>query len=126
MHAPCRSDDPYKRENGMEIVWSDLAMRDLNEVALYVSEQFGDTVSEKTVSKIVERVERLRVFPTSGVLDRLYSSSIYTVHHVTLTPNVIYYLLEDDAIVVISIIHVKRSTRFVNKVLRNFLENYAR
>ena len=110
----------------MEIVWSDLALRNLHDIALYVSEHFGDSVSKKSINKIVRKVEGLRAFPTSGVLDRLYASSAFSVHHVTVAPNVIYYLLEDDAVVVMSIIHMKRSPEYVNKVLRNFVEYYEK
>lgn len=71
----------------------------------------------------MKKVEGLKRFPESGVLDTTYSSS-FSVHHITINPNVIYYLLEDDAIVVIAIIHVKRSPRYVNRVLKAFLEHY--
>ena len=108
----------------MEIVWSDLALSDLNAIAQYVAENFGDSVSEKSINKIVKKVEGLRLFPESGALDRSYSSADFSVHHVTLVPNVIYYLLEKDCIVIMTVVHVKRSPRYINNVLKNFLEHY--
>lgn len=108
----------------MDVVWSDLAMRDLNDIAHYVSEHFGDSVSLKSIDKLVRKVDRLKKFPESGVLDKAYSSTAYTIHHITLNPNVIYYLLEDDVIVVMTIVHAKRSPRYINKRLKNFLEHY--
>lgn len=108
----------------MEIVWSDLALRDLNDIALYVSDRFGDSISKKSISKIIKKVEELSKFPESGILDKSYSTPSFSVHHVTLVPNVIYYLLEDDAIVVMTILHVKRSPRYVNKALKSFIEHF--
>ncbi len=108
----------------MEVIWSDLAMRNLQNIAEYVSDKFGDMVSEQSISEIVKKVEGLTRFPESGVLDAAYSSSSFSVHHITLNPNVVYYLLEKDAIVVMAIIHVKRSPRYVNKLLKTFLEHY--
>ena len=80
----------------MEVIWSDLAIHDLQNIAEYISDNFGDKVSEKSVNK----------------------------NHITLNPNVIYYLLEKDTIVVMSLIHVKRSPRYVNRLLKAFLEQY--
>ncbi len=74
----------------MEVIWSDLAIHDLQNIAEYISDNFGDKVSEKSA----------------------------------LNPNVIYYLLEKDTIVVMSLIHVKRSPRYVNRLLKAFLEQY--
>ena len=72
----------------------------------------------------MKKVESLKQFPESGVLDTAYSSPSFSVHHITLNPNVIYYLLEKDTIVVMSLIHVKRSPRYVNRLLKAFLEQY--
>ncbi len=105
----------------MEIVWSDLAVRDLNDIALYVADHFGESVSEKSIDKIVKKVERLRNFPKIGALDLSYSTSTFSVRHVTLPPNVIYYLLEEDTVVIMTIVHVKRSPDYVNKLLKRFL-----
>ena len=108
----------------MEVIWSDLALQDLTEIAEYVSENFGDRVAYTSVEKLQEKVSRLKLFPESGVLDRKLSSLDFYVHHLIVEPNVIYYLLETDRIVVMTILHTKRSTRFVNSVLKRFLEHY--
>lgn len=108
----------------MEVIWSDLALQDLTEMAEYVSENFGDRVAYTSVEKLQEKVSRLKLFPESGVLDRKLSSLDFSVHHLIVEPNVIYYLLETDRIVVMTILHTKRSTRFVNSVLKRFLEHY--
>lgn len=108
----------------MEIEWSELALSDLDAIAHYVAEKFGDTVSQRSINKIVSKVEGLRRFPESGVLDKPYSSPEFSVRHFTLAPSVIYYLLEKDSIVVMTVVHVKRSPSYINKVLRNFLEHH--
>ncbi len=108
----------------MEIVWSALAVRDLSDIALYISDKFGDSVSEKSINKIVQKVERLRRFPKIGTLDRSYSTSAFSVHYIIFPPNVIYYLLEKDTIVIMTVIHVKRSQSYVNKRLECFFEDF--
>ena len=99
-------------------------MRDLSDIALYVADNFGEFVSEKSIDKIVQKVERLRNFPKIGTLDPSYSTSVFSVRHVTLPPNVIYYLLEEDTIVIMTIVHMKRSPDYVNKILKRFLESF--
>lgn len=108
----------------MEIIWSDPAILNLKDIAEYVSDNFGDSVSLKSIRKIMKKVEGLKRFPESGVLDQAYSSESFSVHHITLAPNVIYYLLEKDAIVVMAVVHTKRSPQYVNKLLRDFLDHY--
>lgn len=89
------------------MIWSDLALQDLTEIAEYVSENFGDRIAYTSVEKLQEKVSRLKLFPESGVLDRKLSSLDFSVHHLIVEPNVIYYLLETDRFVVMTILHTK-------------------
>ncbi len=110
----------------MEIIWSDFANQNLDSILDYVEENFGTTVANKILHKIDKKVNGLRNFPESGVLDRKYSTQEYTVHHMTLDPNVIYYMLYSDVLVVAVIVHKSQSPKTVDKILRNFLEHYER
>ncbi len=119
----------YGRNDGekrMEIIWSDLANQNLDSILDYVEENFGITTANKTLRKIDEKVSGLINFPESGVLDRKYSTEEYTVHHFTLAPNVVYYMLYPDAIVIGVIVHTKQSPKTVDKILKKFLEHYER
>lgn len=110
----------------MEIIWSDVAFRHLNSVLDYVGENFGMKTVEKTLKRIDKKVENLSKFPEQGVLDRKYSTSKYSVHHINVQPNVIYYMLYPDAIVIGVIVHQKQSPQSVNSILKRFLEHYER
>ena len=60
----------------MEVVWSDLALTQLDEVIDYVEEHFGASVSRKTLDDIDSKVGRLLLFPESGTPDYSYSSKL--------------------------------------------------
>ena len=110
----------------MEIIWSDLANQNLDSILDYVEDHFGATVANKSLQKNAKKVNGLRNFPESGVLDMKYSTAEYTIRHFTLAPNVVYYMLYPDAIVIAVIVHTKQSPRTIDKILRNFLEHYER
>ena len=44
----------------MEIIWSDLAVEQLDAIAKYVQENYGEATSHKMVHKISEQVNRLK------------------------------------------------------------------
>lgn len=110
----------------MEIIWSDIANRHLDSVAEYVEENFGSMTVAKTLDKIDKKVNALAKFPECGVLDRKYSTPDYTVHHINVDPNVIYYMVYPDAIVIGVIVHQKQSPKTVDAILKRFLEHYER
>ena len=45
MYYTFRSDGYNQGENGMEVIWSDLAIHDLQNIAEYISDNFGDKIS---------------------------------------------------------------------------------
>ena len=59
----------------MEIIWSDLAIQQLDEIAEYVQDNFGESTSRKMVHKITEDVNRLKVYPSIGKPDFEYFQS---------------------------------------------------
>lgn len=108
----------------MELIWSQLASKHLLEVAEYVEENFGARVAEEKVDLIIKRMNRLLLFPESGVLDREYSTEDFSVHHLNMYPNVIYYMLENDHLIVMSIFHNRQSPKTMRSILKRFLETY--
>lgn len=60
----------------MEIIWSDMALHQLDGILDYVEEHFGASVSRKTLDDINSKVGRLLLFPESGTPDYSYSSKL--------------------------------------------------
>lgn len=110
----------------MEIIWSDFAQQNLDSILDYVEDNFGVGIANKTLRKIGKKVGSLCNFPESGLLDRKYSNSEYSVHHINIEPNVLYYMVYPDAVVIGVIVHKSQSPKTVDKILRNFLEHYKR
>ena len=110
----------------MELIWSDLANQQLDSTLDYVEDNFGANTAFKTLQKIDKKIHGLLLFPESGILDRKYSTSEYTIHHLNVDPNVIYYMLYPDAIVVGVVVHQKMSPSRIDDILKRFLEHYQR
>ena len=64
----------------MEIIWSDLAVQQLDEIAEYVQDNYGELTSRKMVHKITEYVNKLKVYPqlVNLILTIFQSSQIQT------------------------------------------------
>lgn len=113
----------------MEIIWSDIALHQLNEVLDYVEEHFGSSVACKTLDNINTKVERLLLFPESGTPDYNYSSKILNdnvlIRHLNLGPNIVYYNVDGEIINIMVIVHCKQSTVTVVKMIKRWVEHKA-
>ena len=58
----------------MEVVWSDLALTQLDEVIDYVEEHFGLLTSQKVLHNILEKTDELAQYSTHGIYDARYTS----------------------------------------------------
>ena len=109
----------------MEIIWSDLAVQQLDEIAEYVQDNYGEFTSRKMVHKITEYVNRLKVYPSIGKPDFEYfskqSNTELQVRHLQVFPNLIYYLERSDRIDIICIMHYKQSPGKVAGMIKDFL-----
>ena len=110
----------------MEVIWSNIATKHLDSILEYVEQEFGEVTAAKTLSKISDKVEQLESFSTIGIKEDKYSTDFYTVRHITIAPNVIYYLCYPDAVVIAVIVHTKQSPRTINGILKRFLDSYER
>ena len=52
----------------MEVVWSDLALTQLDEVIDYVEEHFGLLTSQKVLHNILEKTDELAQYSTHGII----------------------------------------------------------
>ena len=82
-----------------------MASLHLSSLLEYVEEHFGSKTVQNTLDRIDKKVNALVKFPEQGVLERKYSTAEYTVHHINVDPNVIYYMVYPDAVVIGIIVH---------------------
>ena len=110
----------------MEIVWSSLAIEHLICVLNYVEEQFGALTAQKTHQKIVSKINQLIKYPQIGIPDFNFYSFVgeVEVRYLTLSPNLIYYLIDGSEVVVVAILHSQQSPETIRKVVTGFLKDY--
>ena len=46
------------------------------------------------------------------------------IRHLLLAPNRVYYLIDGEQVVIMGIVHVKRSPQAVTSMIKRFLEEY--
>ena len=94
-----------------EIVWTDPALHQLEEIAEYIALDKPD-VASNLVQTIFSTVERLKLFPESGHVPPELPNSIYRELYVR--PCRIFYRQDSDTVL---IIHVMREERQLRKFL---------
>ena len=107
----------------MEIVWSKLAYEHFLEILIYVENNFGMLTAQKTRQKIQDKVNLLAKHPYIGIIDSDFSTLFnnITVRHLKLSPNVIYYLIDENRIVIAAMLHSKQSPETVRKTISEFM-----
>ena len=74
------------------------------------------------------QADELAQYSTHGIYDACYTSWVsgqdMVIRHLLLAPNRVYYLIDDEQIVIMGIVHVKRSPQAVTSMLKRFLEEY--
>ncbi|WP_455634898.1 type II toxin-antitoxin system RelE/ParE family toxin [Parabacteroides sp.] len=110
----------------MEVVWSSLAIEHFLWVLEYVETSFGSSIAQKTQRKIQDKIARLENHPRIGTPDGDYSFLINNleVRHIILLPNIIYYLIDGDKVVIVSILHSRQSPESVQEIITDFLKQY--
>lgn len=108
----------------MEIEWSLLASRQLNDVLDFVATEYGSITARKVFDKFDANVNSLLRNPNRGILDSDLSDSQFTVRHLQLFPNVLYYVVKGDSIIISAVMHYKQSPQTVYKTVRQSLERY--
>ena len=109
----------------MELVWSSLAKEQLRNVLSYVEEEYGYRIAQKTLLNISQKVNQLLSYPERGILDAKLSSlsfsDNYVIRHILVLPNVIYYIVKNNSVIIIAIAHTKQSPSTIRKMLKAFL-----
>jgi toxin ParE1/3/4 len=110
----------------MEVIWSALAIEHFVNILDYVEEQFGDAIARETYQKILSKVDRLVHSPQIGVLNNDLSLVLkgVEVRHLIHPPNVIYYIIDGDSVVITAILHSRQSPDMMREVIVRFLKQY--
>ncbi|WP_351123275.1 type II toxin-antitoxin system RelE/ParE family toxin [Shewanella sp. T24-MNA-CIBAN-0130] len=94
-----------------EIIWTNPALDDLNDIAEYIS--LSNMLSAKTwVTNMFEKVERLDTFPESGKVPIELSNLNY--REIVVNPCRVFYKIENGNVF---ILHVMRQERDLRKFL---------
>ena len=112
----------------MEIEWTDMALSQLGDVVEYVAENFGIRTAQNVYDKIDKKVQDLLKQPKSGQYDGVKLSMKYPLRHLTITPNILYYFVntENDKLVILAVVHSRRSPQTINSMLKRSLEKYRK
>lgn len=108
----------------MGIEWSLFASKQLDKVLDYVEDQFGSNTSKKVLIEIDNRTKRLTRFPEASTIDYDLSDDDFTVRHILVLPNVIYYVIKDESIIIAAVMHSKQSPQTIRKAVKKALEQY--
>lgn len=109
----------------MEVIWSKLAVEQLSDITEYVEDNFGVNTAKKMVRNITEKVGRLLLHPSIGIPDYKFTANIgedILIRHIQIFPNVLYYIVKSDKIIVICIMHEKQSPKTVSEKIMDFLK----
>ena len=110
----------------MEVIWSDMALRQLKDILMKVQEDYGQRTAQKTYDKIDSKVNSLLRFPEIGTPDHAYSSlssnGNVLVRHILVVPNVIYYNVDGENINVMLLAHTKQSPRTVRNMMKRYFD----
>lgn len=84
--------------------------------------------SQKVLHNILEKTDELAQYSTHGIYDARYTSWVsgqdMVIRHLLLAPNRVYYLIDGEQVVIMGIVHVKRSPQAVTSMIKRFLEEY--
>jgi len=88
----------------MRVIWTRPALRDLEAIGDYI-ERENPAAAERTVTRILDQVDRLKQYPHIGRPGRIAGTRELVV---TQTPFVVPYRVRDEAIEVLSVFHGAR------------------
>ena len=108
----------------MEIIWSRSSKETLATVLDYIEEYFDSTVAMKVYNKINNHVDLLVSFPRMGVRDPRFSIDEMEVRYLVNTPNIIYYAIIQDVIVIISVFDARCSPDTISTMVVDFMKQY--
>ena len=103
----------------MEIVWLASAIEDFVSLLEKVDSLFGKAVATKVKSS---HINLLASFPCMGMRDFYFSDDKYDVRYLINTPNVIYYAISRNEILIISILDTRQSPEMIRHTIAEILK----
>lgn len=104
----------------MEIVWLSSADKAFLELLKHVEEAFGTLVAEQVSERIYSHIDLLALFPYIGVRDSRFLS--IEIRYLVNTPNIIYYTVFRDKVILLSILNSRQSPDRIYQILAKILE----
>lgn len=106
----------------MEIVWLASAIEDFVSLLEKVDSLFRKAVATKVKYKISSHINLLASFPCMGMRDFYFSDDKYDVRYLINTPNVIYYAISRNEILIISILDTRQSPEMIRHTIAEILK----
>jgi len=91
-----------------EIIWTDAALYDLDEIAEYIAIS-NLIAAKKLVQLIFEKVERLELYPESGKKPQEIQNLNY--REIVINPCRIFYKYEQDRVYILHVLRQERDLR---------------
>ncbi|MDZ8118815.1 type II toxin-antitoxin system RelE/ParE family toxin [Pontiella agarivorans] len=88
-----------------DLIWTEPALLDLDEVAEYIALD-NPTAASNYVQKIFDRVERLTIYPNSGKRPKELPRTPY--REIVIPPCRIFYRVEDDIAYILQVMRTER------------------
>lgn len=106
----------------MEIIWLPSALYDFACLLDNVEALFGHLVAVKVRQKLTSHINLLASFPRIGVHDSDFSDASREIRYLVNTPNLIYYAISRNEIVIISILDSRQSPETIRRILTENLK----
>ena len=106
----------------MEIEWTDLAVASLEEIAIYISENFSEAIARKCVEEIVNHVKILESSPELGrpISHITKEESIYCFNY---KRNQVYYRIINHRIQIVIVWDGRQDPNQLYELVLGFLES---
>lgn len=91
-----------------KIQYSPQALDDLQRLQVYITTNWGDSVSKKILTKITSDIRRLERYPMSGVNLGKNIDITTDYHYLFSEKNYVFYRIEIDKILIIRVISEKQ------------------
>lgn len=108
----------------MVVRWLSFAQDQLKDIVQYVIDNFGEMTAKKALRRILDDTETLGKYPTKGIYDKKFSKNGIEVRHLNIGPNMVYYLIDEDEVVVIAVMHYRQSVNTINRAIRYAIGKY--
>jgi toxin ParE1/3/4 len=99
-----------------EVIWSDNALKDIEEIAGYI-ERDSIYYSELLVQRIFENGNSLEFFPRRG--RKIPERNNPEIREIHVSPYRIIYRIENNTISILTVLHGRRNVR---RILKNLLK----